>query len=141
MFKIILLLVASLVISSNADAIAERRRIAQECRVGKNVSDEVVENLVKNNYVDVDPTPENSCFARCVAQKFGFTKDDGDYNRDHVVNNAPSDLQPKFTEYMDACKEEVGVDACQTAFKKNKCFFAKYEEGKSLWEKIKGFFG
>lgn len=65
------------------------------CRNGTTVSDEVVENLVKNNYVDVDPTPQNSCYARCVATQFGFTKDDGDYNREHVLNGAPTDLKPK----------------------------------------------
>lgn len=65
------------------------------------MSDEVVKNLIENNYVDVDPTPQNSCFARCVATQFGFTKDDGDYNRENVVNNAPTDLKPKVSFFFD----------------------------------------
>uniref|UniRef100_A0A336MFW6 CSON001089 protein n=2 Tax=Culicoides sonorensis TaxID=179676 RepID=A0A336MFW6_CULSO len=141
MFKTTLILIVSLVIYCEASAVSERRRIAEICKKGTSVTEDVVENLVKNNYVDVDPTPENSCYARCVATQFNFTKEDGDFNKDHIINNAPTDLKPKFTEYMDACKDEVGLDACQTTFKKNKCFFVKLEEGKSWWQKVSEFFG
>lgn len=42
---------------------------------------------------------------------------------------------------MDQCKDEEGVDACQTAFKKSRCFFARIEENTGIWNKIGNFFG
>lgn len=41
---------------------------------------------------------------------------------------------------MDECKLEVGVDACQTAFKKNRCFFAQKKENEGFFSSIGNWF-
>lgn len=57
--------------------------------------DEVVESLISNDYVNVDPTPQNSCYAKCVAKEFGFTKDNGDFNREQIIQESPTGLKDK----------------------------------------------
>lgn len=43
-----------------AGVVTERKRIAQYCRNGTDVSDEVVESLIKNDYASVELTPQNA---------------------------------------------------------------------------------
>ena len=85
------------------------------------LDDKIVDQLKNGYYGNVDENAK--CFTKCFFERAGFMDSEAKLNEDFIIEKVSAVLpREKILNLLLKCDEDIGENACDTAFRFYQCF-------------------